>query len=68
VIHAELLEPCQPLIEVGAGIDFEPHVVEPGTPRVEGLALIPVMLLELDDGASRRMQEQNAAPLVAGAE
>ena len=47
---AELFEPCQPLVEGGAGVDFEPHVIEPGAPGIEGFALIPVVLLELDDG------------------
>src|SRR6478735_6430088 len=63
--HAELLEPCQPLVEAGAGVDFEPHVIEPGAPRIEGVALIPVVLLELDDGPRRRMQQQNGVPPVA---
>ena len=54
--HAELLEPGQPLVQVGAGVDFEPHVIEPGATRIEGFALIPVMLLKLDDGSRRRVQ------------
>jgi len=32
-------------------------VIEPGTPRIEGLALIPITLLELDEGPRRRMQK-----------
>jgi hypothetical protein len=43
----------------------EPHVIEPGAPGIEGLALIAVVLLELDDGSRRRMQEQNRAPPIA---
>ena len=64
-MHAEPLEPCQPLMEGGARVDFEPHVIEPGAPGIEGFALIPVVLLELDDGARRRMQQQNAVPPIA---
>jgi hypothetical protein len=42
VTHTELLEPCQPLIELGPSVDFEPHVIESSAPRIEDLALIPV--------------------------
>jgi hypothetical protein len=49
VNYAELLKPCEPLVEFGPLVDFEPHVVDAGTKRIEGLALITVMLLELDD-------------------
>jgi hypothetical protein len=45
VAHAELLEPRQPLIEAGPRVDLEPHVIEPGAPGIEDLALIPVVLL-----------------------
>ena len=59
-VHAELFEPGQPLVEVGTGVDFEPHVIEPGAPRIEGFALIPVVLLEFDDGSRRRVQQQES--------
>jgi hypothetical protein len=65
VMHTELLEPCQPLIEAGARIDFEPHVIEPGAAGIEGFALIPVVLLELNDGPRRRMQQQDCVPPIA---
>src|SRR5690242_14485400 len=65
VRDAELLEPCKPLVESGAGVDFEAHVIEPGTPRIEGLALIPVMLLEFDDGSRRLMHQQNRPPSIS---
>ena len=65
VTHAELLEPCQPLVEAGPGVNFECHVVKAGTPGIEGFALVPVVLLELDDGPRWRMLEQNSVPPVA---
>src|SRR6478672_190494 len=61
----EHLEPSQPVVQVGAGVDFEPHVIEPGATRIEGFALIRVMLLKLDDGARRRVNEQDRAPPIA---
>jgi hypothetical protein len=65
VTYAELLESSEPLIEVRPRVDFESHVIQPGTSRIEGLALIRVVLLELDDGSRRRMHEQNATPPIA---
>src|SRR6476619_2909918 len=62
--HVELLEPCQPLVEAGPGVDVEPHVIEPGAQGIEGFALIAVVLLEFDDGPRRRVQQQNAVPPV----
>ena len=64
VVHVELLEPCQPLVKAGSRVDLEPHVIEPGAPGIKGFALIPVVLLELDDGPRRRMQQQDAAPSI----
>jgi hypothetical protein len=65
VSHSELLEPRHPLVEVGPRVDFEPHVIEPGTPGIEGFPLVPVVLLALDDGSRRRMHEQDGVPPIA---
>jgi hypothetical protein len=40
-------------------------VIESRAPGIKGLALVPVMLLALDDGPRRRMHEQNGAPPIA---
>src|SRR5215207_6208207 len=55
VRDAEALEVRLPLLERGAVVDLEPHVVEPGSPRIERLALVGVVLLELDDRCRRRV-------------
>ena len=44
VVHAELFEPCQPLVEASSRVDLEPHVVEPGAKGIKGFAVIPVVL------------------------
>jgi hypothetical protein len=40
-------------------------VIEPGAQGIERLALIPFVLLELDDGPRRRVQQQEAVPPIA---
>jgi hypothetical protein len=66
VMHAELLEPRQPLIEVSPRVDFEAHVIEPGAAGIEGFTLIAVVLLKLENGPRPRMHEQNSVPPIAG--
>jgi hypothetical protein len=65
VVHAEFLEPCQPLIEACPRIDLEPHMIEPGAQGIERFALVPFVLLELDDGPRQRVQQQDAVPPIA---
>jgi hypothetical protein len=40
-------------------------VIETDVPGIKGFAEIAVVLLKLDDGARRRMQQQDAVPPVA---
>jgi len=65
VCDAKPLEVLAPLIEFGSVVDLEPHVVKAGAARVEHLALVAVVLLELDHRTRRWMHQQDGMPCVA---